>query len=156
MDSLINNTIQINNNFFKIYRLDENCYHKNYFKLLPQLTDYKLINDKYHDFNEFVNSLNDNHIILVIENNQNIIATCTILIEKKIIRNYSSVAHVEDVIVDKNFRKFGLGKILIQKSIEIAKFTKCYKCILDCDEEIENFYKKNGFIKKGSYMALYL
>jgi hypothetical protein len=36
-----------------------------------------------------------------------------------------------------------------------AKKEKCYKIILDCDENLENFYKKSGLEKKGIQMAKY-
>ena len=140
MDLILNDSIIIKNNLFKIYRLNKDCYKKKYIELLPQLTKYNIIKKSENDFDNFLNIIDDNHIIIVIEHNNNIIASTTLLIEPKVIRNYSFVAHIEDVVVDEHYRKFGLGKILLNKCIEIAKLRNCYKCILDCDENLEDFY----------------
>jgi glucosamine-phosphate N-acetyltransferase len=65
------------------------------------------------------------------------------------------VAHIEDVVVDKEYRSHGLGKLLIQDGIKIANREKCYKIILDCEEKNVGFYEKCGFEKKGIQMAKY-
>ena len=155
MDFILNDSVIIKNNLFKIYRLNKDCYKKKYIELLPQLTKYHIIENSQNDFDNFLNIIDDNHIIIVIEHNNKIIASTTLLIEPKAIRNYSYVAHIEDVVVDEEYRKFGLGKILLNKCIEIAKLRNCYKCILDCDENLEDFYSKHNFTKKGLYMSLY-
>lgn len=82
-----------------------------------------------------------------------VIATGKILIEDKF---YQSVGHIEDVIVDREFRGEGVGKEIIQGLVEIGKRSDCYKVILECHNDIRNFYLKCGFRPKGSQMVRYL
>ena len=85
-----------------------------------------------------------------------IIGSITIFIEPKIIHNLSYVAHIEDVIVNSAYRSQGIGKILMNKAISIAKDFNCYKIILDCCQDNIEFYKKFNFNIKEIQMALYL
>lgn len=86
--------------------------------------------------------------------NENIVGTITLLIEPKIIHNGSKVGHIEDVVVDSDHRKMGIGMKLIEYAVEIAKQEGCYKVILDCDTENTGFYNKCGFKTKGVCMRL--
>ena len=67
----------------------------------------------------------------------------------------NSVGQIEDVVITKNFRGKGYGKLLIDKLSEIGinKFN-CYKIILDCLEKNIEFYKKCNFILAGYEMRL--
>jgi glucosamine-phosphate N-acetyltransferase len=135
-------------------KIEYSDYHKRYFDLLSQLTVAPVCNQD--DFDSFVYDLTDNHIIFVLENDQNrIIASGTVLIEQKLIRNMGKVAHIEDIVVDKESNGKGIGKKLINKLTEYAKEQGCYKVILDCRDNVVPFYEKCGFVKKESEMALY-
>jgi len=97
-------------------------------------------------------------IVGVINNSPNdieIIASGTIIIEPKIIREGRNVGHIEDIVVSKEMR----GKRISQKILDIlksiAREKNCYKVILDCDENVKNVYIKNGFNIKGFQMAEY-
>ena len=67
----------------------------------------------------------------------------------------SKVAHVEDFVVDSEYRKMKLGTKLIQLAIESAKKEGCYKIILDCNDSVKAFYEKVGFIQNNYSMQLY-
>ena len=148
-----------------IRNLYETDYSTNYLQLLGQ--DFAINSNTitYTDFVEYVSKLHNNHQVFVIENNNNdnnieatnsqIIGSSTIFIETKIIHNFGKVAHIEDVIVHNEYRGHGLGKVLLDKCIEIAKQEGCYKIILDCSDNNCKFYEKCGFMKKGNQMALY-
>ena len=148
--------IFINKNY-TIRKLKVYEYYYHYLDLLSQLTklDPKTIN--FNLFKTFVSNLNNNHIILVIEDiyKKKIIATLTLIIEQKLIRNYGKVAHIEDVVVDKDSRGKGIGKKIINEAVTIAKKNNCYKIILDCDESNIPFYEKCNFLNKGAFMACY-
>lgn len=133
-------------------------YNKNYLNLLKQLS---VINPElitHNDFNNFVNNLTNYHRIIIVEDviSSNIIATGTLLIEQKLIHNFGLVAHIEDVIVDSNYRSNGIGKRLINYLVDLATKIGCYKVILNCNENNTGFYEKCGFIKKEIEMAKYL
>jgi len=140
-----------------IRKLNYIDYDKKYFQLLKQLTSIDPNKISISDFNEFVESLNDTHMIYVIEDLENkiIIGTITILIEKKIIHNLGIVLHIEDLVIHKDYRKRGLANKLLELVKGISKEYKVYKIILDCSNDLEPFYRKNGFEKKNIQMAIY-
>ena len=150
---------------YTIRNLHDTDYSTNYLQLLAQ--DFAINSNTitYTDFADYVSKLHNNHQIFVIENDNNdtninatnsqIIGSSTIFIETKIIHNFGKVAHIEDVIVHNEHRGHGLGKLLLDKCIEIAKQEGCYKIILDCSDNNCKFYERCGFMKKGNQMALY-
>ena len=66
------------------------------------------------------------------------------------------VAHIEDLVVDKEYRKKGISKLLIDKCINYAKNEQCYKIILNCNKNLIKFYEKNNFYNSGFQMRLNL
>jgi glucosamine-phosphate N-acetyltransferase len=138
---------------FTIRNLEVSDYYKEYLNLLSQLTTTLIVS--YNEFCEFVNSLNLNHQILVIEdlNTNKIIGTGTVLIECKLIHGLGKVAHIEDIVTDSKFRGQGLGSHLINYLVVEAEAAGCYKVILDCAEHNVGFYTKCGFEQKGFQMA---
>ena len=133
-----------------------NDYYKNYLSLIEQLTIVEKEKINYEQFKIFVESLSNNHIIIVIEDNNKIIGSGTLLIENKVIHNMGSVGHIEDIIIHNNYRKLGLGKKIIDELVNISIKANCYKTILDCSEKNSNFYEKSGFTKKEIQMVKYL
>ena len=106
-------------------------------------------------FNNFINNiLNKFHNIYVLEQKKNIIGFGTLILEHKLTHNGCIMAHIENIIIDENYRKQGYGNILIKELIEICKKEKCYKIILNCDSNLEKFYKKNNFTSNKLSMEL--
>ena len=144
-----------------IRNLCKDDYVSNYLQLLGQDFTINDVTISFADFTNYIDKLQPTQQILVIEHNENdntspfIIGSSTILIETKLIHNFGKVAHIEDVIVHTEFRGKGLGKLLLDKCIEIAKQNECYKIILDCSDNNCKFYENCGLMKKGNQMALY-
>ena len=138
-----------------------NSINESYLKLLSHLTESPpLENDV---FLQQINKIyNNNSKIFIkyfnIPSNENftIIGSVTCFLEPKIIRNARFSAHIEDVVVHKDFRNKGIANYLIKQAIEYANQNNCYKIILDCDEKLIPFYNKFGFFEKGRYLTLYL
>ncbi|ANB50696.1 putative glucosamine 6-phosphate N-acetyltransferase [Powai lake megavirus] len=132
--------------------------YEQYLSLLKQLTSLNPNNITRQQFNDQMIKIlsNPNHKIIVAKCDDIIVGSITILIEPKIIHDLSFVAHIEDVIVDSNYRSYGIGGSLVKKAIEISKQCGCYKVILDCNEKNTNFYQKHGFVKKEIQMVNYL
>lgn len=95
---------------------------------------------------------------------QRIVGSGTIIYEPKIIHGGRCVGHIEDIVVDKKHRikfckemteKNSIAKEIIRRLVECAKTRDCYKVILDCSEELEKYYERHGFVKKGVQMAYY-
>lgn len=108
-------------------------------------------------FTNFINNvLNDNHIIMVLEDEEDkIIGTGTILIEEKLTYGGCKMGHIENILINENYRKRGYGEHIVKKLLELCKHKKCYRVDLNCSSELENFYKKNGFNKKHICMNVY-
>tara|TARA_B100001093_G_C26846159_1_gene1022872 strand:+ start:2203 stop:2622 length:420 start_codon:yes stop_codon:yes gene_type:complete len=123
------------------------------FNLLSQLTDSPLLNQS--DFNNIVNNLSDKHKIYVYIENNKVLGIITVFIEQKLIHNGSNVAHIEDLVVDNNFKNMGIATKLINYILDNLEYN-IYKIILDCKIELKDFYSKFGFENKNIQMAKYI
>jgi GNAT superfamily N-acetyltransferase len=109
---------------------------------------------------DFINKVNEiskigTIIICYIPNiDIKIVGSGTIIYEPKIIHGGKSVGHIEDIIVDEKYRNIGIAKNILNMLLQLATNT-CYKVILDCKEELVDFYSKNGFNKNGNQMSKY-
>eukprot|EP01028_Stygiella_incarcerata_P012001 TRINITY_DN719_c0_g1_i7.p1 TRINITY_DN719_c0_g1~~TRINITY_DN719_c0_g1_i7.p1 ORF type:complete len:109 (-),score=27.19 TRINITY_DN719_c0_g1_i7:143-469(-) len=83
---------------------------------------------------------------------EEIIGCATLVLEQKLIHDFSTVGHVEDVVVSDTARKLGIGKKLLDALYEDAKQCNCYKVILDCKDELVPFYEKAGYQAKERQM----
>ena len=138
-------------NSYIIRKLNVSDYEK-YLNLINQFRSTIFTLEEYK---ETLSKIEKNSTIWVIDDNNELIGTTTIIYEYKFIRNIVKLAHIEDVCIDKNYRNKGIGKLLINFVVNEANKENCYKIILDCDENLENFYKKSGLEKKGIQMAKY-
>ena len=80
--------------------------------------------------------------------NGKVISTCYCLIIPNLTRLGSSIAFVENVVTDKEYRGQGLGRKVMEKAIEFARENNCYKVILQSAsfrKEAHQFYKNLGF-----------
>jgi glucosamine-phosphate N-acetyltransferase len=84
-----------------------------------------------------------------------IIASGTIIIEPKIMRDGKNVGHIEDIVVAKHMRGKGISSKILDILKEVAKKNDCYKVILDCNDKVKNVYIKNDFEIKGIQMVKY-
>ena len=83
-----------------------------------------------------------------------IVAYGSIVIENKI--RGEVAGHIEDIVVDKNYRCRFIGENLIKELINIGKKNSCYRITLFCKENLENFYSRQGFKKSSINMKKYL
>ena len=132
-------------------RLEKGDYDKNYLELLKQLT---IVGDISQEKYEIAFDKMGAEV-WVVEFEGKIIASVSLLLEQKIIHECGIVGHLEDVVVDKDYRKYGLGKFIIERIIKIARERGCYKLIGDCKSELLGFYEKNGFESKCVQISIY-
>ncbi len=132
-------------------RLEKGDYDKNYLELLKQLTAVGDISRENYEtaFDKMGAE------VWVVEFEGKIIASVSLLLEQKIIHECGIVGHLEDVVVDRDYRKYGLGKFIIERIIKIARERGCYKLIGDCKSELLGFYEKNGFESKCVQISIY-
>jgi len=95
---------------------------------------------------------NPNHIIYVAIDNKKIVGSTTLLIEQKFIHDGGLVGHIEDVVVRKDYEGKGIGIKLVTTLLERAKEKNCYKTILDCKDDVKQFYERNGFKRESNGM----
>lgn len=105
---------------------------------------------------QFISSIDKMPDVFIAHDNNNIVATGTILIEQKIIHGCKSVGHIEDIVVKKEYRNRGIAKELLNILKNHAKSKNCYKIILDCNDANVIVYEKSGFAKTGNCMSIYL
>jgi glucosamine-phosphate N-acetyltransferase len=107
----------------------------------------------YAQFIETLTYLKSFSEIWIVECDNDIIATGTVIYEKKFIHNNSFLGHIEDVCVKDAYHKLGIGKMLVNHLMTVAKNKGCYKVTLVCNESICNFYNKCGLEKRGVQMS---
>jgi glucosamine-phosphate N-acetyltransferase len=95
---------------------------------------------------------NPNHIIHVAIGDKKIVGSTTLFIEQKFIHDGGLVGHIEDVVVRKDYEGQGIGMKLVISLLDVAKQRKCYKTILNCEDNLRQFYEKIGFKKATNEM----
>ena len=93
-----------------------------------------------------------NHIIHVAELDGKIVGSATLLIEQKFIHEGGLVGHIEDVVIRKGFERKQIGQKIIESLLLVAKNRGCYKTILDCKDDVKEFYEKIGFKHESNGM----
>lgn len=140
---------------YSLRKLESSDYNKGYLELLETLTTVNVELITSEKFDSFIKSLNENHVVYVLENMETIIGSGTILIENKIIHNCGKVGHIEDIVIHPSYKGKQLGKLIVDSLVEYAQHKGCYKVILDCDDSLQPFYEKCSFKRKGCQMSLY-
>ena len=123
------------------------------FKILNQLKELNIESiDKELAWNSFNENNSTKSIVGILDNE--IVAYGSIVIENKI--RGEVAGHIEDIVVDKNYRGRFIGENLIKELINIGKKNSCYRITLFCKENLENFYSRQGFKKSSINMKKYL
>ena len=89
--------------------------------------------------------------------NGKVVSTCFCAVIPNLTRLGGSIGFIENVVTDKDFRKQGLGKKVMETAIEFAREKNCYKVILESGAwrtEAHQFYRNLGFddIAKKSFL----
>jgi glucosamine-phosphate N-acetyltransferase len=105
----------------------------------------KLVNKGFKRLNKEINNCffdNPNILCFVAEVENEIVGTATLNLLQKIDR---VAGLIEDVVVDENYKKQGIGSALIKELIKHAKSNNCYKVMLNCKVDNIGFYEKLNF-----------
>ena len=90
----------------------------------------------------------DSFMVLVLEHNESIVATCALSIIPNLTRGGMPYAVIENVVTKTDKRKKGFGTKIMNYAIELAEKNGCYKIMLltgSKNEETHRFYEKLGF-----------
>lgn len=153
------------NDKFIIRKIKVEDFKNGFLSLLNQLSDSPdlttITENQFKDYLKRLdqtkkNSTSKTSIYVIHDEIENkVVSTGTIIFEQKFLHCFETVAHIEDVVVSKDYRGKGLGRKLINYLIEESQIEKCYKVILNCKDENIQFYEKCNFKRKGSEMGIY-
>ncbi|KAF7730955.1 Glucosamine-phosphate N-acetyltransferase-like protein [Apophysomyces ossiformis] len=144
---------------YRLRPLRANDYERGFLKVLEVLTEVgHHTKEEWLDQFNFMKKRNDTYFTITITDDANdqIVATGTILIERKFVHKNGLVGHIEDIAVDANQQGKKLGLRIIEALKGIGASQGCYKVILDCAEKNMPFYEKCGFQPKEHQMAWYV
>ncbi|KAG8996553.1 hypothetical protein FRB90_012692 [Tulasnella sp. 427] len=94
-------------------------------------------------------------LVILTKADDKIVATGSVIMERKFLRGLSLVGHIEDIAVDKAVQGKKLGFRIVTALTEISESLGAYKTILDCSVDNIPFYVKCGFKEKEREMAKY-
>jgi len=122
-----------------------------FFNLFSQLTQCTLIDSS--DFVIWFKEMINNPLFImfgVIDSNPptpgaKLVGIGSMYIHSRYYRKMAKSAHLEDIVIDGNHRRKGLGKQLVSKMILYAQEINCYKIQLTCEPELRTFYEKLEF-----------
>ncbi|XP_049847944.1 glucosamine 6-phosphate N-acetyltransferase-like [Schistocerca gregaria] len=123
-------------------------FDRGYCQLLEQLTTVgQLSKNAFESRFEELRMAEGMYYIVVIEDRRHsrVVATATLVVEKKFIHEAGKVGHIEDVVVDSQYRNRGLARALVSCLYEISKRSGCYKVVLYCKEDNVHVYQRLGF-----------
>ena len=143
------------NNLYQVSELHPTDYNRGFLQLLEQLTVVDAQDITFDQFCEHHKKMTSRVYVIRDISLDKVVATGSVFIEHKFIHRLSSVGHIEDIVVHKDYRGLGLGRSIIDHLVKVAKDNNCYKVILDCNKDNVDFYKKCGFNEKEVEMALY-
>jgi glucosamine-phosphate N-acetyltransferase len=124
------------------------------FKLLKQLwPKLDLDKDKIHSlYSKAINSTNQIYICYKYKG-EKAVGFCSMVLKNNLWQQ-GKVAHLEELIVDENYRRKGIGKKLITEIVLIARFKGCKRIELDSAftrKKAHVFYEDLGF-KNRAYL----
>lgn len=133
-------------------------FNHNFLQVLSQLNRQDTNNYSFDNFDKKIKEFNtSNQYIFVAEIREDykskIVGTIKLLIEPKF---FDPVGHIEDVVVDENYRNMGIGKQMVRHVTELA-FNEhhCYKVVLNASETVKNFYKDDFKIEEYNTSVTY-
>jgi glucosamine-phosphate N-acetyltransferase len=126
--------------------------YTSYNLLLKQLTE-QHIQYSYDEYCDIYDDIQGLQYIYVLELADGTIIGCIkIIIERKFYNIKSYVGHVEDVVIDNDYRGNGYGQLLVEHVTKIWA-QKCYKINLTCSDKNVGFYEKCTYRNSGTCMS---
>ncbi|KAL0079708.1 acyl-CoA N-acyltransferase [Phycomyces blakesleeanus] len=142
-------------NGYLLRPLKRDDYKKGVLEILAQLSTVGEITQK--QFEERFDLMQNlgSYYLIVIEDNDRIVACATLIIEYKLLHGCGKTGHIEDVVVHDSQRGKRLGQRLIEQINHMAKSLGCYKSILNCNQHNVPFYEKCNLSLANVQMAHY-
>ncbi len=87
---------------------------------------------------------------IVAEVDGRVVGTASLIVEKKYIHRGGLVGHIEDVAVNADHWRKGIGTALVDQLTRLAESLNCYKVILNCLDHLVPFYTRLGYKRHDS------
>lgn len=71
-----------------------------------------------------------------------VVGTASIFIEPKF---WGNCGYIQDVSVHPDHQRKKIGTLLVEHLLAVGDRQECYKCILECEDDLKPFYEKLGF-----------
>jgi len=91
--------------------------------------------------------------VVAVENDQ-VIATASLILEHKFLHRGGTIGHIEDVATHPDHQGKGAGSAVVRSLVELARQSGCYKVILSCNDQNLAFYSKVGFRRHDNGMRI--
>ncbi|HKA07900.1 MAG TPA: GNAT family N-acetyltransferase [Gemmataceae bacterium] len=91
--------------------------------------------------------------VVAAENDQ-VIATASLILEHKFLHRGGTIGHIEDVATHPDHQGKGAGSAVVRALVELARQSGCYKVILSCNDQNLAFYSKVGFRRHDNGMRI--
>ena len=142
--------------YIRDLRIDD--YNNNYLDLLNQLYSLSDISKEFYVKQLENIKTRTNYYIRIIEEKSTgkIVATGSIYIEFKFAYNLGKVAYIDDIIVDKDYRNKGLGKMLLAHLKRLAYANGAVYINVLVSEEYSKFFESMGFSKDKNHYSIKL
>jgi N-acetylglutamate synthase-like GNAT family acetyltransferase len=127
-----------------------------YDKYYPLINEFRKTTVSREQFITYMDKLPSNIEIYVTELEGNLITTCTVIFEPKLIFDMCTYAHIEDVCVSSEYRKRGIGTHLMQQVVALCTERDCKKVTLVCNPQNIHFYQLSSFEQRGVQMSILL
>ena len=123
-------------------------------EILQSMSDYRPDEKDYDQTWDEFQSQTNYFGLVALDEKVDVVGYGSIFIERKI--RGGKMGHIEDIAVHPDFRKKGIGKLLINALYQIAQEEKCYKVSLVCKEHNLSFYQKCDFMIDGISLSKFL
>lgn len=121
------------------------------FELLQQISSFFPDDDHYSECYE--NFITNNCYGIVAEHDGHVIGFGSIAFVPRI--RGGVTGYIEDISVNSEFKRKGIGSMIVCELIRYAKNYGCYKVSLESKEINLDFYKSLGFINSGFVLNKY-
>jgi GNAT superfamily N-acetyltransferase len=91
----------------------------------------------------------DRYAYFVVEDSDMLVASCNVAIIPNLTRGARSFAVIENVVTHPDYRRKGLGKMVMDAAVAYAKSFSCYKVMLNTNVKrtgAHAFYDSIGFV----------
>ena len=123
-------------------------------EILQSISDYRPDEKDFDQIWDEFQSQKNHFGLVALDKKIDVVGYASIFIERKI--RGGKIGHIEDVAVHPDFRRKGIGKLLINALYQISQKEKCYKVSLDCKEHNLSFYQECNFVISGISLSKFL